>query len=397
MEPAMGLMSFLFGDRPRRGGPEPLLPLDGYAPVSQDTMAAINELSRVVKNNPDAVEIYLALGNLYRSHGEIERAVQIRNNLIVRPGLDNRFKGRAWYELGRDYKRGGFLDRAHHAFEEARGLLGDEEPILVELAALAAVAGDFETAARHYERLGHRVAQAHFMVRRAQQAYAEGEESAARRWLSRGLKVYPGSVEGWLTRLELARRAGDWNKVGAELRLALANVPPDLRFVLLEELIRQTRETSPLDGQPRASGAGWEAGDVLSLPEAKLAAGGEADMCRAVIPVLEEQPPDLLLEYYGAWIYLLCGDVEKAKGWFERTLVVNPDFWPARLELLALAAREQPLSSVFEVQLGFFIGQARHVKRFVCRTCGLRREQVFFSCPRCRSWHSIGFRLELSD
>ena len=88
----------------------------------QDTRAAIEELSQVVKNDPEAVEIYLALGSLYRSQGEIERAIQIRNSLIVRPGLDREFKARAWFELGRDFRRAGFLDRAQMAFDEARSL-----------------------------------------------------------------------------------------------------------------------------------------------------------------------------------------------------------------------------------------------------------------------------------
>ncbi|MDY7001315.1 MAG: tetratricopeptide repeat protein, partial [Thermodesulfobacteriota bacterium] len=101
------------------------MPEEGYAPFSRDTMTAISELSRVAKNNPDAVEIYLALGNLYRSQGEIERAVQIRRNLIVRPRLDTKFKAKAWYELGLDYKRGGFVDRAVNAFEQAGKLSGN--------------------------------------------------------------------------------------------------------------------------------------------------------------------------------------------------------------------------------------------------------------------------------
>ena len=86
--------------------PEP----EGQPPASRDTLAAIGELSRLVRDNPDLVEIYLALGNLYRAQGEIERAVHIRTSLMVRPGLEARVKARTLFELGRDYRRGG-LDR----------------------------------------------------------------------------------------------------------------------------------------------------------------------------------------------------------------------------------------------------------------------------------------------
>jgi len=88
----VGWLRRLLGRGPAQASPESRQGLrlleEGYAPVSRDTQAAIAELAQVVKSNPDAVEIYLALGNLYRSHGEIERAVQIRHNLIVRPTLD---------------------------------------------------------------------------------------------------------------------------------------------------------------------------------------------------------------------------------------------------------------------------------------------------------------------
>ena len=111
-----------------------------------DTRAAIDELSQVVRNNSEVVEIYLALGSLYRSQGEIERAIQIRNNLIVRPGLATEFKARAYLELGQDFRRGGFLDRAAKALEQAERLGGRTAKLLLERARLAAQANAYEQA-----------------------------------------------------------------------------------------------------------------------------------------------------------------------------------------------------------------------------------------------------------
>jgi lipopolysaccharide biosynthesis regulator YciM len=37
------------------------------------------------------------------------------------------------------------------------------------------------------------------------------------------------------------------------------------------------------------------------------------------------------------------------------------------------------------------------MKRFVCSHCGLKREQIFYVCPRCQAWHSIRFRKSLND
>ncbi len=168
-----------------------------------DTRAAIDELSKAVKDTPEAVEIYLALGNLYRSQGEIERAAQIRNSLIVRPGLAPATKARALYELGRDFSRGGFLDRAVSAFEKAQEIEGDSPEILTELAIIAAGSREFEKAAFYYSKLNQPLQEAHYLARCAEDEFSYGDENIALNTLKKALRIYPSSTESWL--LILAR------------------------------------------------------------------------------------------------------------------------------------------------------------------------------------------------
>ena len=375
-----------------------------YPSGSQDTLAAISELSQVVKNNPDAVEIYLALGNLYRSQGEIERAVHIRNSLIVRPGLDPRLKAKAWYELGRDYKRGGMVDRALAAFEEARKIWGNSEILDRELARLAAESGEHERAARYYEQLGQTVPQAHHLVRLARQALASGDDSAAKKWLNKALKVCPGAVEAWQVRLSNACRGGNWSNFGSLLKEAMTDIEPGLRFLLLESLFEDVGAFSPVptkkaDGSAPIPPVSDGSPDFPALPGAKTAEVPAlfTELARQMLPVLEQQPAELLLDYYAAWLLIRCGERDKAKYALEKTLVMRPDFWPARLELLALTMHEQPFAPVFKVQLEFFLGEARRVGRFLCGHCGFKRDKTFFCCPKCRSWYSIAFRTEFHD
>jgi tetratricopeptide (TPR) repeat protein len=351
---------------------------EGHAPPSQDTLAAIGELSRVVRNNPDAVETYLALGNLFRSQGEIERAVHIRNNLIVRPGLAPELKAKAWFELGRDFKRAGLFDRAMSAFEEARKLAGADAMIMGEQARLAADSGDFERAARIYARLGQPLPQAHYLVMEGRRRQARGLASDGGKFLKQALKVYPGSVEAWIEFLVRAFRKQDHAKLKKTLAEALEKVPRELRFLLLDEL---WRHAGPPDEPLAEEDALCEIDGPLSV----------------VAQVLEEQEADVLLHYYTALIYLRCQNTREAGYQLEKSLVLGPEFWPARLELLALAADEQHLTPVFENQMRFFLERARTVKRFACRKCGLKSATSFFVCPRCQSWHSIAFRMQLTE
>ena len=347
-------------------------PAEGFAPTSQDTLAAIGELSRVVRNNPDAVEIYLALGNLYRSQGEFERAVHIRSNLIVRPGLDPSFKAKAYYELGRDYRRGGFLDRAMSALKEARRLVGPDPVILGELASLAADVSDWHEAAALYHQLGHAPAEAHYLVRQARELAGSGEGTSARRLLHKALEVYPGSVEAWVEFLLQALKPGSRETPGDKLREALAAVDPELRIVLTVMLIRH------LDLAGRR-------------PE-----GCDPGILDDILPLLEGEAGDALMLYSGARLLAACGRPAEANRWHERVLDLEPGFWPSRLALLGALRKGESLSPEFAAQLDFFLARAAEVKRFLCRVCGLKLSDIFFVCPRCQSWHSVRFRRSLT-
>ncbi|HDQ40290.1 MAG TPA: tetratricopeptide repeat protein [Desulfonatronum sp.] len=347
---------------------------EGLLPPSEDTLAAINELSRVVKNNPDAVEIYLALGNLYRSQGEIERAVHIRQNLIVRPGLRDEFKARALYELGRDYKRGGFVDRAFEAFQQARSLAGNNPSITQELAKLCAEAEDYLQAARYYVELGNSLAEAHYLVRQSQKEardHPDGKGQALK-WLERALKVAPDSMEAWLEKMHRALLGLEKQPLSRLLEQGLRLVPEAKRFMLLDGL-------------------------VTSIKSEELPFFDSAEEVNAILIILSDYPQDLLLQYYGGLLLLHLEQFSEAQLWFEKCLLLDTNFWLARLELLALALKNNTLPQSVEVQLIFFLSRAREVKRFICRQCGLKRESVFFVCPRCGSWHSISFRRNLNE
>lgn len=355
---------------------------------SQDTRAAIDELSEVVRNNSEVVEIYLALGSLYRSQGEIERAIQIRNNLIVRPGLNETFKARAYYELGRDFRRGGFLDRSAQALQKARELGGDRKLIIHEEAKLAAQSGDNERAARLYADLDFPAAQAHYLVQQAKEARAEGDSGKGEKRLRQALKAYPGSVEAWLELLIRQHDASDSAGLGQTLGKALDAVDKDLRFILLEGLIEHAQSRRSCQGAHPGSACTTSEDMTSFLPDDQLQA--------EIVPALDRRS-DPLLSYYGARLLLMCGYTSMAQKWLERTLELDPDFWLARLELFHLSRTEQPLTPFFEEHLEFFVDRARNIKRFVCKRCGLRRDSLFFLCPRCQSWHSITFRTQITQ
>ena len=79
---------------------------------------AIDAFVSVLEVDSETVETHLALGNLYRKRGEVDRAIRIHQNLIARPSLTAIYRKTALFELGRDYMAAGLLDRAEHIYKE---------------------------------------------------------------------------------------------------------------------------------------------------------------------------------------------------------------------------------------------------------------------------------------
>src|SRR3972149_4520079 len=79
---------------------------------------AIEVFIKMLEVDSETVETHLALGNLFRRRGEVDRAIRIHQNLIARPTLSRDERSIAMLELGQDYMSAGLLDRAEALFKE---------------------------------------------------------------------------------------------------------------------------------------------------------------------------------------------------------------------------------------------------------------------------------------
>jgi lipopolysaccharide biosynthesis regulator YciM len=336
-----------------------------------DTQTAIDELSRLAKHTPEAVEVFLALGNLHRAQGDFERAIRIRKTLTARPDLEPHYRAKSLYELGLDYRRAGFLDRAGESFEEAREIIGDDPVLLEEMAGLAAATGEYITASDYYRLLKNPLAQAHYLVQEAKAEAGDSAVIADKTQLRKAIRVYSGSVEAWLEILIRDCSFGAWTDMAHDFRQALKHIDPGLCFVLLEGLIRylvsqrDEREMFTPDLSPEPA--------------------------QVLLTALGKRDPDPILAFYAAWLALQIGDGKQAESWLTSCLEHDPEFWPARVELVSLQSQSEQLSLEFRTQLDALFKRFRKQGRFLCRACGLRRDQIFFVCSRCHSWHSIAF------
>jgi len=101
--------------------------------INEQPDKAVDVFIKMLEVNTDTVETHLALGNLFRRRGEVDRAIRIHQNLIARPQLPQKQRMQALFELAQDYLRAGVLDRAERLFLELIELGGDVNVSLTNL------------------------------------------------------------------------------------------------------------------------------------------------------------------------------------------------------------------------------------------------------------------------
>ena len=86
--------------------------------INEQPDKAVDVFIKMLEVNSETYETHLALGNLFRRRGEVDRAIRIHQNLIARPQLKKSQRTAALTELAQDYFRAGVLDRAEKIFLE---------------------------------------------------------------------------------------------------------------------------------------------------------------------------------------------------------------------------------------------------------------------------------------
>jgi lipopolysaccharide biosynthesis regulator YciM len=294
---------------------------------------------------------------------------------LLRPELTLNFKARTYFELGQDYRRVGILDRALHAYAEAARLGIPQIQVNAELAVLYADSGDFAKAVNYYALLGNKIAAAHYMVRQAKElsTLVPCNKKKVIRLINKALKIYPASPEAWSTLILGQIAENQWKHAAYLFQKSLGQIPSAKIFMIFEEILELHSEEKTADKA------------YYNL------------LAENFLPFIQERAPEAAPYYFGALALKYCGRYEEADQWLSKALIIQPDFWFGHLAQLDIARKQYGLPPILDTDLDFFIAQSKKLRRFLCTACGLKRNTLFYCCPRCRSWHSADYIFTLSD
>lgn len=239
--------------------------------IARDHETVVSELRTVVEENVEDVEPYFALGAMFRSRGEHERAIRVHQALAVRERDKRKLRQRAMYELGLDFRAAGMPRRATRAMEEVLVEDPAHEGALRALAALYEEQARFNEAANLWQRLGRRrnedtsQREHHLLVAAAQAALARDDADSAKQLLKAAQK-HQESGHFFAAAAELAAARG--NPRGAIERLKQALVAdPALAPHLLPGLIAAESAVAGEAPAPVATETTPEVRDELKTPD----------------------------------------------------------------------------------------------------------------------------------
>lgn len=322
---------------------------------------AIEVFLRLAEINQETVETHLALGNLFRRRGEVDKAIRFHRHIMTRPNLSDQHRTQALLELGEDYMRAGLLDRAEKLFSE----LGDEgrcsETAARSLLSIYQQEKDWGRAivqARALQRASGEPTSglvAMFHCELAEEALQRGDSAGVSSQLESARSYQKDCTRASLIEGELAFSQERWEAASTAYRRA-CDQDPDLITLVLESLLechaRQGGHDSLSDWltslAPRAS----TAAPILAIARLQVERD-PAGAIRFLLDHLQERPSVRGLHYLLDLMHKYDHDLDEIDPGLLRQLMRN-------------LLKGQP--------------------RFRCQQCGFSGQTWHWQCPSCRQW-----------
>ena len=335
---------------------------------------AIKEFQNAVDLNRETLDTYFALGGLFRSNGEIDKAISIHRALIARENISESTRLRALKELAIDFDKGGFLDKAIETYKDVLKINRDQDEVIKALCRIYEDIGDWDQA-YNYRIMLSKVGQdnqsetiSHILVEKCKLHFENDDFSAAAEDLDDAFRFAP-SVSAKILKLKLYLIQG---KV------------EDANMMLIELLKEHPMYTSFI---------------FVSLDDGQLAHNEiyKKNFTRLKIFFLNLKDTDLQdsASVILSQIRLLKGEERKDEAfkllnkWLEENNTSSDVLKIEHIKLLIDTGQDKlALEQTREVLGSLHSTLTRHY----CSQCGFNSDEIFWRCPQCHKWETIQFR-----
>ena len=331
--------------------------------LADDSDNAIRIFTDLVDIDRDTIEIHIALGNLFRSKGEVDRAIKIHQNLLARPNLTRKQRHTAIAELASDYLKAGLLDRAEKLYREMIELKAEPAKAYRHLLALYIAGKSWKEAvecAQVIYKMGEpdtAVEYSQCLCEIAAKAMDSGNHRLASKNLARALEVDSDSVRASLLMIKLNLKL---DKLSAAKKVFARLVRQRPEYMAL--YIEPAREIFPANEDRHYQQFLQEQYRQQSSNRIAMA----------------------LLEHYAR-----NDEIEKAREFLSDILRQSPSFEAFEFALRFLKSNPEQLGETWETLSSFLKTLQDKKIEYVCTRCGYDSHAIQWLCPSCRNWASM--------
>jgi lipopolysaccharide biosynthesis regulator YciM len=326
---------------------------------------AMEVFVKVLEVENETVETHLALGNLFRRRGEVDRAIRIHQNLVAKPTLDVDQRALALLELGLDYMRSGLLDRAESLFKELLEMGMYEPQALRHVVDIYQQEQDWDAALEYNARLervtGENLSpvRAHFYCEKARARLDDGAFDEAMDILNRSIKEDRKCVRASLMSAEISFKRKHYGRAIDSLK-KIEHQDIDFLPEAIGPLVASYRALDQLQDLSeyliRLSALHAGITPVLVLAELAAERDGYGEAKRYIVGELKMRPTirgiDRLIEYL---LKTADGDARENLALLKETT--------GRLIADKLA--------------------------YKCGNCGFTARSLHWQCPSCKFWNTV--------
>lgn len=339
---------------------------------------AIREFLNAVDINRETIDTYFALGGLFRSNGEIDKAISIHRSLIARETISEVHRIRALKELALDFDKGGFIDKAIETYKDVLKINRDQVEVIQSLCRIYEDIEDWDQAYNHrmmLSKVGHENQAdtiSHILVQKAKFFYEKGDFKRAEEDLQEAFKFAP-SVSAKILNLKLFLVSGDLDQAKFLLLEILKEHPMYASFVFesIAEDFRSKDENLKTDYRQR-----------LEILRKHFLEMNDKDLLSSASIILSKVR---LLKELGQ----SSDAFEILKNWMENNKSSSEVMKAEYIKLLIdLDKKDEALAQT----RGLLDNLHQTLTKHYCRQCGYNSDSIFWRCPQCHEWETIQFR-----
>lgn len=336
---------------------------------------AIKEFLNAVDLNRETIETYFALGGLFRSNGEIEKAISIHRSLIARESISESTRLQALKELALDFDKGGFIDKAIETYKDVLKINRDQQDVIHSLCRIYEDIEDWDQAYNYrimLSKVGHENQSetiSHILVQKAKALFEKGQFKACAEELEDAFRFAP-SVSAKILRLRLFLVLGKMEDANGLLLELLKEHPMYATFIFVSlevfnPMLPQAEEYKTRLQQLKDYFLALNDLDLMTFPSVVL----------SKIRLLKDlKKSDAAFDLLDGWM--------KNHGQSD----------VLKVEYIKILIEVGKVDEALHQTKGLLNNLHSSLTRHYCSQCGYNSDEIFWRCPQCHNWETIQFR-----